>query len=238
VRRIGISLLLVLFSLPAGAQQHVTDVAVSGRVVECSPFAARFFPGEFNYCLGRKLWEKRRYESAREMFELAAGWGSKSAQSVLGVVLFNGEGIRADRALGLAWLALAAERENGFRRGVLASALQQATPGEKAEADRLLHAMRQKYGDEVAAARADRRYRREMASFRSNPVYGKGTCVSEWWGMMAPATSINDPNALPISGCTLLSEERVARKLEGRYAIYFAGWKGTVTVGESSPVRP
>lgn len=210
--------------------------AESSRPAECNALMFRFLPGEYNYCVGKQLWENGKYEQAKEMLELAAGWGSKPAQSVLGVIYFNGEGLAENRPLGLAWLALAAERDAPTRRAIYESALLKSTDDERRQAKRLLGVMTDKYGDGVAAVRADRRYRRQISSFRNNPIYGSGTCVAgvnTAWDPMKQARE-----ALPVSGCSMASEELVARDLEKQYENFFEGWKGKVTVGDIDQVIP
>jgi hypothetical protein len=223
------------------AAQPSSPQAGPSRVIECNTLMFRFLPGEYNYCLGRKLWELGKYERAEEMLKLAAGWGSKPAQGVLGVVYFNGEGVAENRPLGLAWLALAAERGTLMQRAIYDSASQKSTDDERREAAGLLEVMKHRYGDGVAAVRADRRYRREMSSFRSNHVYGSGTCLSgvnSPWGPMAPAAAEAGAEVLPVSGCSLASEERIVRGLEKRYEHFFEGWKGKITVGDVEQVMP
>ena len=121
---------LLCFAGAAAAQEESLPVNIDpcGAVV----FAA--LPGEFNFCAGRKQWAKGRYEQARELFVLSAGWGNKLAQRLLGLAYFNGEGGVKDRPLGLAWLALAAERQEPAAASLYLSALAKATPDEKARA--------------------------------------------------------------------------------------------------------
>src|SRR5688572_22404790 len=48
--------------------------------------------------------------SAIRNFERAARYADKPSQFALGVIHMNGDGVRRDRALGFAWLDVAAER--------------------------------------------------------------------------------------------------------------------------------
>ena len=59
---------------------------------------------------GRKYYEAGHYEHARECFELAARYADKPSQAMLGEMHWQGEGGPRDRALGYAWMDLAAER--------------------------------------------------------------------------------------------------------------------------------
>lgn len=215
--------------MPAGQSEPT-------RAAKCSPLTFRFLPGEFNYCLGRKLWERGKYPQARQMFELAAGWGSKSAQNVLGVAYFNGEGLAQDRPLGLAWLALAAERNSPRRQALYASALRKVSADERVQAERLFQDMQGTYADSIAAAQAELHYRRQLHQFRSNPVYGNGTCV-EGANYFANAGTAEDGTSKP-SSCSFMSEERVVASLEAQYVYFFDGWKTEVSIQDLEQVKP
>lgn len=54
--------------------------------------------------------QRGRYEEAREQFRIAASYGDKLSQAALADLLWEGKGGDVDRALGYAWMDLAAER--------------------------------------------------------------------------------------------------------------------------------
>lgn len=233
--------MMVVVLLATGGTARTQEKAADPADAPCIPALARFLPGEFNYCLAERAWHRGKYPYALEMFELAAAWGSKPAQQVLGVVHFNGEHMPANRPLGLAWLALASERGESRRKAMFLSAWQKSSPEERLEADRIYLVMLETYGDNIAAYRADRRFRRELKQFRSNPVFGSGTCLSGTmaaWGKMQESYQ-TDGETPPGSnnGCTLISEERVVRSLEVKRDEALHGWRGLVEVGPLEPVR-
>lgn len=238
LRRLIMGLLLAAPGLPALAQEPVRapqPQATGQHNAPCDPLMARFLPAEFNYCLGQRAWLRGRHGYAIEMLELSAGWGSKPAQQLLGLIHFNGENAKQDRPLGVAWLSLAAERGDPWRKGLLQSALQKISPEEKREAEQIRQVLWVRYADEVAAKRADVRFQREMNRFRSNSVYGTGTCLAGTLsGQLAIHGALSPGSAG--SGCSLMSEDRMAQALEVRRDHLLRGWKGKVEVGPLEPV--
>lgn len=242
----------VLFVLPmlgmvAGVQaQGNTGESSPDPIVHCSEFMYRILPGDFNFCVARKFWMKGKTEQAEEYLKLAAGWGSKAAQQALGVAYFNGDGLSKNRALGLAWLELSAERADPKARMLYESALHSATQGEQAQARGEFLSLRSVYADDVAAQRADVRYRRELYAMEhemaGGSVYGRGACIEGMAQLANMRTSMMgfDDNMNPTNTCTMSSERHMLSVLEARYQVYFSGWKGTVTTGqaEAAAERP
>nr|WP_295380224.1 hypothetical protein [Pseudoxanthomonas sp.] len=229
--------MLAVWGMQAIAQEFVpAPVTAAGYDTPCDPLMARFLPGEFNYCLGRRAWLRGRYEYAIEMLELSAAWGSKPAQQLLGLIYFNGENVEQDRPLGLAWFSLSAERGDSWRTGLLRSALQKVSPEEKREAEWIRQGLKARYADEVAAKRADVRFQREMNRFRGNPAYGTGTCLGSTVAGQLAIHSALTPGSMT-TGCSLMGEERMAQSLEERRDHLLLGWKGKVEVGPLEPVE-
>lgn len=69
----------------AAAQSKTPSTTTEAEYAYCNEAIYRFLPGDFNFCVARKLWAKRDYKAAEQMFLLAAGWGSKPAQHLLGL---------------------------------------------------------------------------------------------------------------------------------------------------------
>lgn len=63
-------------------------------------------PGEMFFAKGVTAVSKKDYKFAVDMYRTSATWAYKPAQYNLGVIYFNGEGVAADHALGMAWLGL------------------------------------------------------------------------------------------------------------------------------------
>jgi TPR repeat protein len=200
---------------------------------KCDPVLAKALPGDFNFCLAAKDWQAGRHAQATEFLQLAAGWGDKAAQMALGVAYFNGDGVPQDRALGLAWLGLAAERHGATASGLFASARSKVDAAEFARADTLYQQMRATYGDEVAAVRADKHYRRAVHALQGDPAYGMGRCVAGY-GYVAfsdPGNREQNTGADKYQPCSMSSEHTMLAAIEQHYEVYIEGWHGRVTVG-------
>lgn len=195
--------------------------------VDCKAAVYRFLPGEFNFCLATRYSQQRRYRSEREMLKLSAAWGKKPAQYALGITYFNGEHVPADRPLGLAWLALAAERRDNKYQAKLNSAYGHATPAERERAVTLLRQMKPKYGDAFAARRAQRHFDREIHGLDWGEVYGAHLCIAGITGGVINEANPADSVCPPIGA--------VVHTLQAMGDRYFEGWQGHVTVGPLQP---
>jgi hypothetical protein len=137
----------------------------------CPSGLQRLLPGQYHLCMATNaFWQGQQAQAMDELHE-AAGWGSKRAQLALGVAYFNGDRVAADRALGLAWLTVAAERHTPGFDALVASARQHASPAEREQADHLVVGLRATYADDVALAKARLRFTRESAPWRNNGAF-------------------------------------------------------------------
>lgn len=219
---------------PPGAADERPRAEPAADVSPCSPALEQMLPGDYNFCMGAAAMRKGDTSGALSRMREAAAWGDKTAQKVLGVAYFNGDGTVQDRALGLAWLRLSTERMQPENVGLFNSALEQVTPEQKARADALYKQMRARYADDVAAVRADRLFRRKLRELASNPVYGSGKCIRG-----VNSLGFADPrNPDSIKPCSLLSEQRVLNGLQARYDIYFQDWSGRVRTGAVEDIGP
>lgn len=163
-------------------QGHFADI---GRIV-CAEGAERYLPGDYYFCRANKALQAGNPARARAMYEESAAWGDKRAMFNLGLLHLRGDGIRRDEPLGLAWLALAAERKDDqLHRQVLAGAWKAATPETRSAADALWNDMKRKYADHVALARAKQRYDRETALLRH--ALQRDPSISKWIAGLPPA---------------------------------------------------
>ncbi len=95
---------------------------------------------------------------AADMYRVSASWAYKPAQYNLGVMYFTGDGVPVDKPLGMAWLALAAERDEKKFVSARDSAYLEMDAAEFERANELWRAMRKDYGDAVALKRAKNRW--------------------------------------------------------------------------------
>ena len=210
-------------SSPAGEKEGDAP-----REVPCNDAIYPFLPGEFNFCLARRMWARKDYKDAEQMLLLAAGWGSKPAQHMLGLAYLNGAGLAMDRPRGLAWLELAAERKDPGYLATSRSARNKATSEERAKADSLYQQLRERYRDDVAAARAEVRFVRETNALAGNPVYQKDACVAGLTSDHVESPIAEDGSLTPPSCPPLTYTMRILRDIAEPY---FTGWKGRVDVG-------
>ena len=206
----------------ASAQEEETMSEEAARVAStdgrvnpsCGELMFRVLPGEFNFCLAKRYWLEGKYQQAEEMFRLSAGWGNKFAQRALGTAYFNGDHVAQDRPLGLAWLALAAERKEPDAEALYQSALSKVSPAEKERAMLLQQQLQPRYGDAFAALRADRRLNRNLKEITSNPVYGTGWCFSGVNGVgITRIEGLEAQGSGTPEACTLASEDAVVRAI-------------------------
>jgi hypothetical protein len=139
---------------------HEDEVAEA--MLPCPDSLERFLPGEYYFCAGARDYWIGRLDDSALMFRYAAEWANKPAQYALGLMYFNGDHQPKNRPLGIAWFALAAERHDVQYEATFVSAYRSATAEERAQANTYWKAMHPVYSDKVAAARAIRRYDREL----------------------------------------------------------------------------
>lgn len=111
-------------------------------------------PGVKAYREGMYAYNRHDYKHAVEMLKVAASWAYKPAQYNLGAMYYEGEGVPKDRALGAAWLILAAERGNPYYQAAQDWAVTRLTEAEFAQTDAWWGQLKQTYGDAVALRRA------------------------------------------------------------------------------------
>lgn len=106
-------------------------------------------------------YREKRYAEAATRFRYAALYGDKPSQAMLAMMLWNGDGIQADRVQAYAWIDLAAER--GYpsflaTREKFRASLSEDERRRAADLGKELHA---KYGDEYAKKRLELAMMRE-----------------------------------------------------------------------------
>lgn len=94
--------------------------------------------GGTDYCDARMQWMRGDVGAAERKMRRAATLNNVSAQYVLGVAYFNGDGVKKDRAYGLAWLALAAQSGTDHHLGTFKSAYGKTSAEERSESEQIL----------------------------------------------------------------------------------------------------
>jgi hypothetical protein len=183
--------------------------------VYCMSGWERFLPGEYYACRARYHLQRQHPHQAVNMLKEAAYWANKDAQHALGLAYVNGDipGIAADRPLGIAWLALAAERKNSEYVHDYTMAVLGSSRGDVSEASKIYLKLRETYGDSVAGDRATRRFVREVEPLDRSAATGG--------------------NMVYIDGLTPLPQGAfsLSRKIHKEAERFFDGLQGTVSVG-------
>ncbi len=170
-----VALLLALLLVDASAQPMRT----MGGAGFLHADEARFLPGLYHFERGCARYAKGHVDEAMAEWTLAAGWAVKEAQYNLGLALFTGERVARDRPLGLAWLAVAAERKDRMFSASLAAAWDAATPAERQQANALHAPLLARYGDARTRRKAMAHFERELAQLTGSRV-GMAGHVSVW----------------------------------------------------------
>lgn len=241
VRRVAFFLVCTMFTAPActpAQAANAPDVSTDARLAAmahstCLAGLEHWLPGVYYYCVGGKALAAGNYGRSRSMFEIAAAWGSKQAQFMLGLGYFKGDtGIR-DRPLGLAWLELAAERNTPLFAAILRSAKAHASAGELAAAEKWRARLAPRYADVHAAHRAYRRYQEFLRQLRAAEPYGGQFCIAGLTSTTVAPIKPGDPD--PGSCAGQQSGGSIIRGVNGYAQVLFDGWQGRVTVGGIAP---
>jgi len=115
-------------------------------------------PGEYYFKLGASAFQHKDYAHAVKMYEVAASWAYKPAQFNLGVMYARGQGIPADLPRAMAWMALAAERNDKEYVDAKEVVYGSLTKEQFAQANEIWRELKKTYGDDIALARAKQRW--------------------------------------------------------------------------------
>lgn len=215
-------LLLILALLattgPAGAPAASAADAEPQSLIYCPDGLERLLPGDYYACRARYHLQRNNPRQALSMLEHASYWANKDAQHSLGLAYSQGDlpGTPIDKPLGLAWLALAAERKSRGYMLDYTRARAKCSEEEIAQANELYLQLLPRYGDHVAGKRAMRRFNHEVAQIDVATNHGGTAYISGF-------------TAIPQAALTL------SKQLHEQADDYFQGLHGTVTVGALTP---
>lgn len=117
---------------------------------------------------GELAYQKQRFDEAFRKFRSAARYADKPAQAMLAAMLWNGDGMPADRAQAYAWMDLAAERGYPDFIATRERYWQQMDETERQRAVDLGQAIYAEFGDAVAK----RRLEQAVARYRIDSTTG------------------------------------------------------------------
>jgi len=235
------SMLLLPFAAVTASAQDFVDYRVPSEVKQehGRPPEDSARPGETFFYRGVEAASKGDPKLAAGMFRVSASWAYKPAQYNLGVMYFKGEGVPRDKALGMAWFALAAERsEDAAYAAARDAAYADMSADEFAQANVLWRDMRKTYGDASALKRARNRWLQSRAEMTGSRV-GGGTGPLAVGGRTGQATSkIWQTTSFSITGAGAADGSIAYRQLratDNPYDVRFKERKGTVTVEDVIP---
>jgi hypothetical protein len=206
----------------ASAQARVRHFDDIGRIA-CAEGAERYLPGDYYFCAANKALQAGNVGKALAMYQDSAAWGDKRAMFNLGLLYMRGEDVPRNEPLGLAWLALSAERPGDqLQREVLAGAWTAASPETRSAADALWNQMKLTYADRVALVRAKQRYDRETTQLRRD--LQRDPTIARWIDGLQPVRGGNVLDALDEA-----AQETILRPSQGL--------DGTVKIGNPETVR-
>jgi len=146
-------------------------------------------PGEYYFLLAVHAFRKNDFTFAIQMYEVAAAWAFKPAEYNLAIMYARGQGIPADLPRGMAWMALAAERNEKRYVDAREVIYAELTKEQFEQANGIWRELKKTYGDEVALHRAKARWAQVRASMTGSRVGSVGNLSV---GM--PNANMGDPS--------------------------------------------
>jgi len=131
-------------------------------------------PGEYYFLLAVHAFRKNDFAFAIQMYEVAAAWAYKPAEYNLAIMYARGQGIPVDLPRGMAWMALAAERNEKRYVEAREAVYAEMTPEQFQQANMIWRELKKTYGDEVALRRAKARWAQVKASMTGSRVGSVG----------------------------------------------------------------
>jgi hypothetical protein len=120
-------------------------------------------PGQYFYNIGAYAFRHHDNAFAIQMYKVAASWAYKPAEYNLGVIYARGQGVAVDLPRALAWMKLAAERNNPEYLEAVALVEANLKPGDAGKASTILSELEPRYGDKSALQRAKGRWEQVQA---------------------------------------------------------------------------
>lgn len=111
-------------------------------------------PGVYFYTLGMHAYAKGDFAHAVDMLKIAASWGYAAAAYNLGVMYFQGEGVKANAPLGTAWMFIAADYGPSYFQDTRHFMVTNLGDAERTKALNDYERLQKTYGEKVAMRRA------------------------------------------------------------------------------------
>jgi len=131
-------------------------------------------PGQYYFLLAVHAYRKNDFTFAIQMYEVAAAWAFKPAEYNLAVMYARGQGVPVDLPRGMAWMALAAERDEKRYVDAREAIYAEMSKEQFEQANAIWRELKKTYGDEVALRRAKARWAQVKASMTGSRVGSVG----------------------------------------------------------------
>ena len=131
-------------------------------------------PGQYYFLLAAHAFRKGDFAFAIQMYEVAASWAFKPAEYNLAIMYARGQGVPVDLPRGMAWMALAAERDEKRYVDAREVIYAEMTKEQFEQANVIWRDLKKTYGDEVALRRAKARWAQVRAAMTGSRVGSVG----------------------------------------------------------------
>jgi hypothetical protein len=149
-----------------------SDYAAASRLTDAgdSTPEADARPGEYYFRLGAHAFRTGHTTFAVQMYQAAASWAYKPAEYNLAVMYARGQGVPVDLPRAMAWIALAAERNEKHYVDAREVVYAEMSKAQFEQANAIWRELKPTYGDEVALRRAKRRWAEVRANMTGSRV--------------------------------------------------------------------
>ena len=172
---------------PSYESEYTASMHLSGSAQNTPEADAR--PGEYYFLKGAEAFRKHDYAFAIQMYQVAASWAFKPAEYNLGVIYSRGQGVAIDLPRAMAWMALAAERNDKHYVDAREAVYAALSSEQFEQANEIWRDLKKNYGDEVALKRAKARWAQVKAGMTGSHVgsIGNLTVAGESPGSADPS---------------------------------------------------
>lgn len=149
-----------------------SDYAAAARLTEGADSTpeADARPGEYYFRLGAHAFRAKNYTFAIQMYQVSASWAYKPAEYNLAVMYARGQGVPVDLPRAMAWMALAAERNEQHYVDAREAVYAAMSKEQFEQANVIWRELKPTYGDEVALRRAKARWAQVRANMTGSRV--------------------------------------------------------------------
>jgi hypothetical protein len=127
-------------------------------------------PGEYYFRLGAHAFRTKNYTFAVQMYQVSASWAYKPAEYNIAVMYARGQGVPVDLPRAMAWIALAAERNEKHYVDAREAVYAEMSKEQFDQANAIWRELKKTYGDEIALRRAKARWAEVRANMTGSRV--------------------------------------------------------------------